>query len=106
MNLDNDDKEYLQAILTGHYAKLEKEIFMISIKLDSHIQSHSLVEKDMINMEKDMNNIKKDVDRNYSKTPIIKAVGLAFPLSSLASINNLLAINFTSSPPSIIRANQ
>src|SRR5688572_5858539 len=34
------------------------------------------------------------------------AVGLALPISSLANINNLRAINFTSSPPSIILANQ
>ena len=35
---------------------------------------------------------------------ITMAVGLALPISSEAEITNLLAINFTSSPPSIILA--
>jgi hypothetical protein len=34
------------------------------------------------------------------------AVGLALPMSSLARIKSLLAMNFTSSPPSIILASQ
>ncbi len=37
---------------------------------------------------------------------IINAVGFALPISSLAKISIRLAINFTSSPPSIIRASQ
>ena len=34
------------------------------------------------------------------------ALGFAFPMSSLAKMSMRLAINFTSSPPSIMRASQ
>lgn len=56
MNLDVDDKEFINAIQAAHYAKIDSSITILSAKLDAHIITES----------------QKDIEIETIKTDIVR----------------------------------